>query len=48
MCASCYEVIGRQRPEWSRLEIAGVAGLLLGSALIVVGVIALVALLLGD
>jgi hypothetical protein len=41
VCASCYETLGRLRPEWSRLEILGIAGLLLGSALIVLAVIAL-------
>jgi recombinational DNA repair protein (RecF pathway) len=41
VCATCYETVGRQRPEWSRLEIAGIAGLMLGSALLVIAVIAL-------
>lgn len=46
VCATCYESVARQRPEWSRLEIAGVVGLMLGSALLVVAVIALVARLI--
>ena len=45
VCPTCYESLGRQRPEWSRLEIAGVVSLMIGSGLIVVGLIALVALL---
>ena len=43
VCASCYESVARQRPEWSRLEIVGVVGLLLGSALLVIAVIAVIA-----
>ena len=46
VCATCYESIGRQRPEWSRLEILGVVGLMIGSALLVVALIAIVALVL--
>jgi hypothetical protein len=41
VCATCYESLARRRPEWSRLEVLGVAGLLLGSALITLGIIAL-------
>ena len=40
VCATCYEVLGRQRPEWSRLEILGIAGLLIGSALLMIALIA--------
>lgn len=41
VCSSCYESLGRLRPEWSRMEILGVLGLLVGSGLLVVAVIAL-------
>ncbi|GAC1441314.1 MAG: hypothetical protein NVSMB55_08740 [Mycobacteriales bacterium] len=41
VCSSCYEVIARRRPEWSRLEVLGVIGLVVGSALLMVAVVAL-------
>ncbi len=42
VCSSCYESLARKRPEWSRLEILGIAGLLIGSALIVLAIVALI------
>lgn len=41
VCSGCYESLGRLRPEWSRLEVLGVVGLLLGSALLVIALLAL-------
>jgi hypothetical protein len=41
VCSSCYETIARERPEWSAREIVGIASLLLGSALLMIAVIAL-------
>lgn len=41
VCSSCYETLARKRPEWSALEILGILGLLLGSALLMVAIIAL-------
>ncbi|MDP3713032.1 MAG: hypothetical protein Q8R60_11190 [Mycobacteriales bacterium] len=41
VCAHCYESLSRLRPEWSRLEYLGTAGLLAGFALVVVAVVAL-------
>lgn len=42
VCSACYESLARKRPEWSRLELLGVVGLLLGSALIVLAIVALI------
>jgi hypothetical protein len=42
VCSHCYETLGRLRPEWSTLEILGILALLVGSALIVVAVVALI------
>lgn len=42
VCSTCYETLARRRPEWSALEIVGIAVLLLGSALLVIAVIALI------
>ena len=41
VCGSCYESLGRMRPEWSRLEVLGVFGLLIGSALLMIALIGL-------
>ena len=41
VCSTCYEAIARRRPEWSALEILGIVGLLLGSALVMIAIIAL-------
>jgi hypothetical protein len=41
VCSSCYESLARRRPEWSVREIVGIATLLLGSALLMVALIAL-------
>ena len=41
VCSNCYEALARRRPEWSPLEIVGILGLLLGSALLMVAIIAL-------
>lgn len=41
VCSTCYETIGRRRPEWSAREIFGIAALLLGSALVMIAIIAL-------
>jgi hypothetical protein len=39
VCSTCYEAIARKRPEWSAREILGIAGLLLGSALLMIAII---------
>jgi hypothetical protein len=41
VCSNCYEAIARRRPEWSAREIVGIATLLLGSALLMIALIAL-------
>jgi hypothetical protein len=41
VCSSCYELLARRRPEWSGREIVGIASLLLGSALVMIALIAL-------
>ena len=41
VCSTCYETLARRRPEWSTLEIVGILGLLLGSALLMIAIIAL-------
>ncbi|MCU1589903.1 MAG: hypothetical protein JWP11_1159 [Frankiales bacterium] len=42
ICPSCREAPVSERPAWSALEIAGVVGLLLGSACIVIAIVAVV------
>lgn len=41
VCSTCYEAIARKRPEWSAREIVGILSLLIGSALLMIAIIAL-------